>query len=84
MAIDPFPKLKLQYLHIMANPERKMMEITIEHYKLALPNFINEFEEYFAEIKLLTPAERCLVVLQLIHLKNQLSHEKLPAQMKNL
>ena len=76
MAVDPSPRLKLEHYRIMAQAESKMMDITAEHYKSAIPKLEAEFDEFFAEMDQFKPYDRRLIILNLIHYKNKIIHDR--------
>jgi hypothetical protein len=84
MTVDPTPKLKLQYIQIFASAEKHLMETTIQHYQTEIPRLHQEFDKYFKETSLLTPTDRRLLVLKLIHYKNQTIEERQPFQTEKL
>jgi hypothetical protein len=71
LAVDPSPKLKLEYYKISARAETEMMIACRHHYKDAIPKLSDDFNEYYDETKALDPTDRRLMILKLIHYKNQ-------------
>jgi hypothetical protein len=74
--IQPTPKLELQHMQILARAEREMMQITLKHYEQAIPKLNRDFQEYFDETADLEPVDRRLIVLRLLHFKNQIVQKK--------
>jgi hypothetical protein len=74
--IQPTPKLELQHMQILARAERELMQITLKHYEQAIPKLNRDFQEYFDETADLEPVDRRLIVLRLLHYKNEIIQKK--------
>jgi hypothetical protein len=85
MAVDPSPKLRLSHYQITTEAETLLMKAVIEHYTRAIPKLISEFTEYFEEItKMITPPDRRLLVLKLIHYKNDIIESRTKNQAQKM
>ena len=76
MAVEPTPSVKLAHYKILAKAETDIMKLTIAHLEKVIPDLEQQFTQYFDEMTSLSPADRRLVVLKLIHYKNELTMEK--------
>jgi hypothetical protein len=82
--ICPTPKLELQHLQILARAEKEMTEITLTHYEQVIPKLQKEFDQYFTETQDLPPVDRRLIVLKLLHYKNEVIEKKEEKQEQKL
>ena len=76
MAVDPTPDLRLDHLAILAKAEKKTMQAILAHYETAIPALREKFDHYFEKTVGLSPADRRLLVLKLLHYKNTLTATK--------
>ena len=85
MAVDPSPKLRLAHYKITTQAETKLMMAIVDHYVTTIPKLINEFTEYFEEIVEITnPQDKRLLVLKLMHYKNDLIDSRTKSQSHKL
>jgi hypothetical protein len=84
-AVEPTYQLKLKHMQIMGKAEIEMLESLIGHYPDTLPKLINDFTLLFDDAsKELQPVEKRLVVIKLLHYKNELVNEKKTLSYKKL
>ena len=84
-AVDPSPKLMLAHYKITTQAETLLMQAVVEHYTTAIPKLIQEFTEYYDEIvgQISAPDKR-LLILKLIHYKNEVVEEKRQIQAQKM
>jgi hypothetical protein len=76
-AVDPTYQLKLKHMQIMGKAEIEMLISLIEHYHTIIPKLMADFTTLFNDAStLLNPVDKRLVVIKLLHYKNELISER--------
>ena len=84
-AVEPTYKLKLQHMQIMGKAEISMLHALIKHYQEILPKLMDDFTTLFNRCSVeLEPVQKRLVVIKLLHYKNDLINEKKNTAFKKL
>ena len=81
--INPAPAPRLEILEIITTAENKVVEVTMKHYNEIIPKLESEFNENWDSMEKVNTEEKTLLILKLVHEKNELYNNHLDELSKN-